>query len=118
MLARRRWYISVAIVVVTVAFAPSPFEPIRWEGLVRRRMTNMPASRTVGICDTQPMTIAGLQSLLKDSDDLQVVGTATNLFSGLELVPPGVVRIQEWRPDAELEAKRPAAMWGGIGYKR
>jgi hypothetical protein len=36
----------------------------------------------------------------------------------LELVPPGVVRIQEWRPDAELEAKRPAAMWGGIGYKR
>jgi len=61
-------------------------------------MTNMPASRTVGICDTQPMTIAGLQSLLKDSDDLQVVGTATNLFSGLELVrshTPGVVLIDK-----------------------
>ena len=42
----------------------------------------------------------------------------TSFFSGLELVPPGVVRIQEWRPDGELEAKRPAAMWGGIGYKR
>jgi len=61
-------------------------------------MTNMPASRTVGICDTQPMTIAGLQSLLKDSEDLQVVGTASNLFSGLELVrthTPGVVLIDK-----------------------
>ena len=31
-------------------------------------MTNMAASRTIGICDTQPMTIAGLQSLLLDSE--------------------------------------------------
>jgi hypothetical protein len=39
-------------------------------------------------------------------------------FGGLELIPPGVTRIQEWRPAAELDAKRPAAMWGGIGLKR
>jgi S-adenosyl methyltransferase len=41
----------------------------------------------------------------------------TGFFDGLELVSPGVVRIQEWRPDAEGDAKRPAAMWGGIGRK-
>ncbi len=46
----------------------------------------MTTVKTVGICDTQPVTIAGLQSLLRDSQDLQVVGTTTNLFSGLELV--------------------------------
>src|SRR6266849_5619281 len=46
----------------------------------------MTTVKTVGICDTQPVTIAGLQSLLRDSPDLQVVGTATNLFRGLELV--------------------------------
>ncbi len=40
------------------------------------------------------------------------------IFDGLELIPPGVTRIQEWRPDAELDAKRPAAMWGGVGLKR
>jgi S-adenosyl methyltransferase len=40
------------------------------------------------------------------------------LFDGLELIPPGVTRIQEWRPAAELDAMRPAAMWGGIGLKR
>jgi S-adenosyl methyltransferase len=41
-----------------------------------------------------------------------------HLFDGLELIPPGVTRIQEWRPAAELDAKRPAAMWGGLGLKR
>ena len=27
------------------------------------------------------------------------------IFDGLELIPPGVTRIQEWRPDAELDAR-------------
>ena len=39
------------------------------------------------------------------------------LFRAWSWCPPGVVRIQEWRPAAELEAKRPAAMWGGVGRK-
>jgi len=61
-------------------------------------MTNIVATRTIGICDTQPVTIAGLQSLLVDASDLQLVGTATNLFSGLELVrchTPAVVMIDK-----------------------
>jgi hypothetical protein len=41
-----------------------------------------------------------------------------HFFGGLELIPPGVTRIQEWRPAAELDAKSPAAMWGGLGLKR
>ena len=49
-------------------------------------MTSLTPAKTVAICDTQPVTIAGLQSLLRESNDLQVVGSATNLFSGLELV--------------------------------
>jgi DNA-binding NarL/FixJ family response regulator len=58
----------------------------------------MTTVKTVGICDTQPVTIAGLQSLLHDSQDLRVVGTATNLFNGLEMVrsqAPGVVVIDK-----------------------
>jgi hypothetical protein len=39
------------------------------------------------------------------------------LFDGLELVEPGVVPIPQWRPDTELTAKTPAAMWGGVGRK-
>jgi hypothetical protein len=28
-----------------------------------------------------------------------------------------VVAVPQWRPDSELEAKTPAAMWGGVGRK-
>src|SRR5690349_6246979 len=41
--------------------------------------------KTVGICDTQPVTIEGLQSLLRDSSELRVIGSATSLFNGAEL---------------------------------
>jgi len=54
--------------------------------VARGWMKNMTCSKTIGICDSQPVTIEGLQSLLRDSDDMQVVGTATTLYSGLELV--------------------------------
>ena len=38
-------------------------------------------------------------------------------FSGLDLVEPGLVRVQQWRPDTEAEASSPAALWGGVGRK-
>ena len=39
-------------------------------------------------------------------------------FDGLDIVEPGVVPVQHWRTDSEVEAARRAAMWGGIGRKR
>ena len=39
-------------------------------------------------------------------------------FDGLELLEPGLVPVQMWRPDSELEVKTRSAMWGGVGYKR
>jgi SAM-dependent methyltransferase len=38
-------------------------------------------------------------------------------FDRLDLVPPGVVAVQEWRPDTELETAARSAMWGGVGRK-
>jgi hypothetical protein len=38
-------------------------------------------------------------------------------FAGLELVPPGVVLVQEWRPDSELEAAASSTMWCGVAHK-
>ena len=61
-------------------------------------MTNVALLKTVGICDTQPMTIEGLQSLLAGSEDLRMIGSAINLFSGLELVQqhsPSIVVIDK-----------------------
>jgi S-adenosyl methyltransferase len=38
-------------------------------------------------------------------------------FDGLELVEPGLVPVQEWRPRSMIEASTRSAMWGGVGYK-
>jgi S-adenosyl methyltransferase len=38
-------------------------------------------------------------------------------FAGLEVVPPGIVPVQQWRPDSEMEAARRSAMWGGVARK-
>ncbi len=44
-------------------------------------------------------------------------GTVAGLFSGLELVPPGLVRIAEWHPDSASEAAGPGALWAGVARK-
>jgi two-component system nitrate/nitrite response regulator NarL len=82
---------------VTVVFAPGPPQ-LKRRGSQVGEGTNMAANKTIGICDTQPVTIAGLQSLVENSGGLDVVGTATNLFNGLELVrtrTPSVVLIDK-----------------------
>ncbi|HET9081920.1 MAG TPA: SAM-dependent methyltransferase [Trebonia sp.] len=57
---------------------------------------------------------AGLPMNARDADEF-----ASLAFSGLELVPPGVVLVSEWRPDSD--APRPTAAevscYGGIARK-
>ena len=36
-------------------------------------------------------------------------------FDGLELLEPGLVPVQRWRPASEIEARARSAMWGGVG---
>jgi SAM-dependent methyltransferase len=38
-------------------------------------------------------------------------------FDGLDLVEPGLIRIPDWRPDAEADRANPAALWGGVARK-
>jgi hypothetical protein len=40
------------------------------------------------------------------------------LFGGLDLVPPGVVRVPEWRPATPEDAAAASTQWGGVGRKR
>jgi hypothetical protein len=57
---------------------------------------------------------AGLPMNARDADEF-----ASLTFSGLELVPPGVVLVSEWRPDST--APRPTAAevscYGGVARK-
>jgi hypothetical protein len=49
--------------------------------------------------------------VLRDQEEV------TTFFDGLELVEPGVVQISKWRPQSDLEAAAPAAVWGGVARK-
>jgi hypothetical protein len=41
----------------------------------------------------------------------------TQFFDGMQLVPPGVVPVQEWRPGTAAEGATRSAAWGGVGRK-
>jgi hypothetical protein len=58
---------------------------------------------------------AGLPAQARDSGDF-----ARLAFAGLDLVPPGVVLVSEWRPDSDAPRPAPAelSLYGGVGYKR
>jgi hypothetical protein len=61
-------------------------------------------------------TKGGIPSQARDSDVF-----ARLAFDGLDLVPPGVVLVSEWRPDEETAVPRPLPaevnIYGGIGRK-
>jgi S-adenosyl methyltransferase len=57
---------------------------------------------------------AGITMHARDSDQF-----ARMVFSGLEMVPPGVVLVSEWRPDSRAPRPTPAEVgcYGGIARK-
>jgi hypothetical protein len=59
-----------------------------------------------------------LNRLLAQPSTYRSRAEVTGLFDGLQLVEPGVVPIQQWRPDTPEEASAVAAMWGGVAVKR
>ncbi len=88
---------------------------------------NMPV-KTVVICDTQPVTIEGLRSLLADCLDLKFAGAVNTLLGGMELVRsvnPSVVlidkafglqAISDWLSHLRAQGLTAAVVWGlGIG---
>jgi hypothetical protein len=58
-----------------------------------------------------------LNQLMAEKVTFRTRAQVARFFDGLDLVEPGLVRVQEWRPDTEIEAKSPAALWGGVGRK-
>jgi len=58
---------------------------------------------------------AGIPMCARDSDQF-----ARICFSGLEMVPPGVVLVSEWRPSGASPRPTPAEVgcYGGIAHKR
>jgi len=51
------------------------------------------------------------QVTLRSREDVEL------FFRGLQLVPPGIVRVPEWRPEPAEAAARAGITWGGVGRK-
>jgi hypothetical protein len=58
-----------------------------------------------------------LNQLMAEKVTFRGRAQVARFFDGLELVEPGMTRVQQWRPDTEAEAQSPAALWGGVGRK-
>jgi len=59
-----------------------------------------------------------LRQLMHEKQTLRSHEEVASFFTGLEMVEPGLVRIPEWRPDDEAQAKSRSALWGGVARKR
>jgi len=61
--------------------------------------------------------IGRLNRLMYEKTSPRPRAEVAHFFDGLSMVQPGVVRVQQWRPDTEAEATTPSNMWGGVGRK-
>jgi hypothetical protein len=60
---------------------------------------------------------ARLTQLMAEQVTLRSQADVERFFMGLRLVPPGIVRVPEWRPDSAEAAGWVSTMWGGVGQK-
>jgi hypothetical protein len=45
-------------------------------------------------------------------------GQVARFFDGMDLVEPGLVRVEEWRPDLGADEEGRSALWCALGRKR
>ena len=113
----------VAVMLVAVLHLIGPDDdPYR---IVQQLMSELPPGSYLLLShvasDIEPEKTAEvgkrLNRLLAEQSWFRSQPEVAGFFAGLELVPPGIVAVQQWRPDSEMEAARRSAMWGGVAQK-
>jgi hypothetical protein len=93
-------------------------------GIVAKLMDAVPSGSYLVLShvasDIDPEQIAEatarLNQLSRQHFTLRDHAQVLRFFGGLELLEPGVARVEEWRAP-ELETRDRSAMWGGVGRK-
>jgi hypothetical protein len=62
-------------------------------------------------------TFNRLNAVMVESVTLRSRDEVAALFTGLELVEPGVVQTTQWRPDPEAASAAPGSVWCGVARK-
>jgi len=115
----------VAVTLISILHAiPASDDP---HAIVARLMDAVPpgsylALSHMGADLLPPETSEGLQSISGRLSQQQYTyrtrEEVARFFEGMELVPPGVVRVEEWRPEPEAGQVGPSALWVAVGRKR
>jgi hypothetical protein len=113
----------VAVMLVAVLHLIGPDDDPY--GIVQQLMAQVPPgsylllSHVASDIEPEKMAEMGkrLNRLLTQKGWYRSQPEVAGFFAGLELVPPGIVAVQQWRPDSEMEAARRSAMWGGVAQK-
>jgi hypothetical protein len=112
----------VAVMLIAVLHLISDAED-PW-GIVARLMAEVPAGSYLMLCHPAidqyagaPEAMARLNRAMEQQRTLRAYGDVERFFAGLDLLPPGLVRPSQWRPDSAEEAVRPSAAWVGVARK-
>ena len=112
----------VAIMLIAILHAiPDEDDPY---GIVAKLMDAVPSGSYLVLShvasDIDPEQIAEatarLNQLSRQHFTLRDHAQVQRFFDGLELLKPGLARVEEWRAP-ELETRDRSAMWGGVGRK-
>ncbi len=113
----------VAVMLVAVLHLIGPEDDPY--GIVRQLMAAVPPgsylllSHVASDIEPEKMAEMGkrLNRLLAQRGWYRNQSEVAGFFAGLDLVEPGIVPVQQWRPDSEVESARRSAMWGGVARK-
>ena len=94
-------------------------------GIVAKLINAVPAGSYLALShiasDIEPEKVeevrGRLNRLMYEKSTYRSHAEVTRFFDGLGLVDPGVVQVQEWRPNTKIEAESKSAIWGGVGRK-
>jgi S-adenosyl methyltransferase len=94
-------------------------------GIIRQLMAAVPAGSYLALSqvasDIEPEQMAEAarryNRLAHETQRHRNRAEVTRFFDGLNLVEPGLVPVQQWRPGSEIEARARSAMWGGVARK-
>jgi hypothetical protein len=113
----------VGIMLMAILHAIDDADPAQ---IVRQLAAAVPAGSYVALShpasDIDPDKIAAATSRLNELSHqhftLRTNAEVARLFGELELLAPGVVRVENWRPDSDIDQRYVSAMWGGVAVKR
>jgi hypothetical protein len=115
----------VAVTLISILHAiPDADDP---HAIVARLMNAVPAGSYLALSHTgSDLLTADVQQGIKNvigSSGQQQYSNRTReqvarFFAGTDLVEPGLVRVEEWRPEPGADDTRKSALWAAVGRKR